>query len=46
MFSPNGQWIGFLAGGKLKKIAVSGGSTVTLCDAPLGRGGGWGVDER
>ena len=40
-FSPDGQWIAFFAGGKLQKVAVSGGATVTLCDAPNGRGGTW-----
>jgi len=43
-FSPDGQWIAFFAGGKLKKIAVTGGAAVTLCDAPNGRGGTWGED--
>ncbi|MDO8679764.1 MAG: protein kinase [Acidobacteriota bacterium] len=43
-FSPDGQWIAFFAGGKLKKIAVTGGATVTLCDAPDDRGGAWGED--
>jgi hypothetical protein len=43
-FSPAGDWIGFFADGKLKKIAVEGGATVTLCDAPLGFGGSWGDD--
>ena len=33
-FSPDGQWIAFFAGGKLKKVPVQGGSPVTLCDAP------------
>jgi Tol biopolymer transport system component/DNA-binding winged helix-turn-helix (wHTH) protein len=32
-FSPDGQWIGFFAQGKLKKIAAEGGQPVTLCDA-------------
>ncbi|MSV27693.1 MAG: serine/threonine protein kinase [Bryobacterales bacterium] len=46
-FSPDGQWIGFFAGGKLKKIAVSGaGAPVTLCDAPIARGAWWGEDGR
>ena len=40
-FSPDGQWIAYFAGGKLKKTAVSGGASVTLCDAPNGRGGAW-----
>jgi Tol biopolymer transport system component len=43
-FSPDGQWIGFLADGKLKKISVQGGAAVTLCDAPSDRGGNWGDD--
>src|SRR5712691_11500772 len=44
LFSPDGQWIAFFAGGKLKKIAVTGGAAVTLCDAPSPRGGAWGED--
>jgi WD40 repeat protein len=41
-FSPDGDWIAFFAGGKLKKVPVSGGPVVVLCDAPSGRGGSWG----
>jgi len=44
-FSPDGQSIGFFAGGKLKKIAVSGGAAVTLCDAVNARGGSWADDD-
>jgi serine/threonine protein kinase len=43
-FSPDGQWIGFFADGKLKRIAVTGGPSATICDAPSGRGGAWGDD--
>ena len=43
-FSPDGQWIAFFADGKLKKIAVKGGPAITLCDAPVSRGGDWGDD--
>jgi protein kinase-like protein/WD40 repeat protein len=43
-FSPDGQWIAFFAAGKLKKILVTGGAVVTLCDAPNGRGGWWADD--
>jgi hypothetical protein len=43
-FSPDGQWIGFFAGGKLKKIAVTGGAVVPLCDVRNQRGGAWGED--
>jgi len=43
-FSPDGQWLGFFADGKMKKIAVQGGAAVTLCDALSGRGGSWSED--
>src|SRR5262249_15461108 len=41
-FSPNGNWVGFGTEGKLKKISISGGKAITLCDAPNFRGAGWG----
>jgi serine/threonine protein kinase/Tol biopolymer transport system component len=40
-FSPDGQWIGFFADRRLKKISVQGGAAVTLCDAPNDHGGSW-----
>jgi Tol biopolymer transport system component len=40
-WSPDSRSIGFFAEGKLKKIDAAGGTPVTLCDAPLGRGGAW-----
>jgi serine/threonine protein kinase len=43
-FSPDGQWVAFFAGNKLKKISVEGGAAVALCDAPAGRGASWGED--
>ena len=43
-FSPDGQSLGFFANGRLKKISVNGGVTVTLADARNGRGGAWGED--
>ena len=44
-FSPDGQWIGFFAGQKLKKIPLQGGAVVSLCDtAGLERGASWGED--
>jgi eukaryotic-like serine/threonine-protein kinase len=43
-FSPDGQWLGFFADGKLKKTPVQGGSAVTVCDAPIGRGASWSED--
>ena len=41
-FSPDGQWIGFFAGGKLKKVTVRGGEPVSLCNAPNPHGAAWG----
>ncbi|SPE37377.1 Serine/threonine protein kinase [Candidatus Sulfopaludibacter sp. SbA6] len=43
-FSPDGQWIGFGADQKLKKISVRGGAPVTLCEATSLRGAAWGED--
>jgi len=45
-FSPDGEWIGFFTLGKLKKISVRGGTAITLCDAPVGRGGDWTEDGK
>jgi serine/threonine-protein kinase len=44
-FSPDGQWIGFFAGGKLKKVSVAGSVVQVVCDAPNGRGGSWAADD-
>jgi eukaryotic-like serine/threonine-protein kinase len=41
-FSPDGHWLGFFAGGKLKKVSVSGGAALTLGDAVQPRGASWG----
>lgn len=41
-FSPDAQWLGFFAGGKLKKIPVNGGSALTLSNAsPIPNGAAW-----
>jgi len=40
-WSPDGQWVGFFADGKLKKVPATGGSAQLICDAPAGRGGTW-----
>jgi serine/threonine-protein kinase len=46
VFSPDGRWIAFVQEGKLRKISVSGGPPVTLCDVPDVRGMSWGVGGR
>ena len=43
-WSPDNQFIGYFAGGKLKKVRASGGPSETLCDAPE-RGGSWNRDN-
>jgi serine/threonine-protein kinase len=41
-FSPDGQWLGFFADGKLKKVPVAGGAPETLASgATLFRGASW-----
>jgi len=44
-FSPDGQWIAFWENGELKKVSITGGGPVKLCDstAPL-YGASWGAD--
>jgi Tol biopolymer transport system component len=43
-WSPDSKFIGFFAGGKLKKVEASGGVVQSLCDSPFGRGGSWSRD--
>jgi Tol biopolymer transport system component len=43
-WSPDSQFLGFSAGGKLKRIEASGGPAIALCDAPDSRGGTWSRD--
>src|SRR5215813_11490164 len=43
-WSPDSRSLAFFAQGKLKKIDAAGGPTLTLCDAPQGRGGTWNRD--
>ncbi len=43
-FSPDGQWVGFFAQGKLKKTRLDGGQPHSLYDAPAARGGTWSED--
>jgi Tol biopolymer transport system component/tRNA A-37 threonylcarbamoyl transferase component Bud32 len=44
-FSPDGEWIAFFSGGELRKIAVAGGSALTLAAAgQVTRGGAWTPD--
>jgi len=44
-FSPDGQWIGFFAQGRLKTVALTGGAPRGVCEAGLGGGASWGPDD-
>ena len=41
-WSPDSRHLAFFAGGKLKKVAVTGGPPVLICDAGTGADGSWG----
>lgn len=43
-FSPDGEWIGFFAGTKLRKVSVRGGVSIPLADSIESRSGTW-VDK-
>ena len=40
-WSPDSAAVGFFSTGKLRKVKLSGGPAVALCDAQQGRGGSW-----
>ncbi len=42
-FSPDGKWLGFVSGGKLRKVSVEGGSPIILADTGFG-GAAWNTD--
>ena len=46
-FSWNGEWIGFFADGRLKRIPAGGGASVDIAPAPgFSAGASWGPDDR
>ena len=40
-WSPDSRFVGFFAGGKLKKLEVATGVILAVCDVAEGRGGSW-----
>jgi Tol biopolymer transport system component len=44
-FSYDGQWVGFFAEGKLKKVSLAGGPPIALCAARGNNGASWGPDD-
>ena len=46
-FSWNGEWIGFFADGRVKRIPAGGGASVDVAPAPgFSAGASWGPDDR
>src|SRR5215470_16921987 len=46
-FSPDGRWVGFFNDGKIKKIAITGGSAVVACDSIYNPyGATWALDDK
>jgi serine/threonine-protein kinase len=43
--SPDGEWVGFRVGQKLKKVPSGGGLPVDICDVVDARGASWGPDD-
>ena len=41
-WSPDAKYVGFFAGGKLKKMSIEGGAPEVIAKAESGRGGSWG----
>jgi serine/threonine protein kinase len=44
-WSPDGRYVGFFAGGKVMRIAATGGPVSTIADAPNSRGGSWSAND-
>jgi Tol biopolymer transport system component len=46
LFSPDGQWIAYadLADQKIKKIPISGGTSIAICEGSFQSGGAWSDD--
>jgi DNA-binding winged helix-turn-helix (wHTH) protein len=44
-WSPDNRFIGFFAGLKLKTVDIAGGAVRSLCEARVGVGGAWNVDD-
>ncbi len=43
-FSPDGEWLGYVTRGEMKKVSVTGGAPITLAEVQFSRGATWGSD--
>jgi serine/threonine-protein kinase len=46
VISPDGKFVAFVAGQKLKTVPITGGTPTVLCDSPADRGIAWSADGR
>ena len=44
-FSPDSAWVGFFAGGSLKKVSLAGGTAISICESGGVGGATWGKDD-
>ncbi len=44
-FSPDGQWVGYAVRNEIKKVPITGGTPITLCEVDASRGASWGPDD-
>ncbi len=44
-FSPDGRWLGFYAGGALKRVSLAGGVPLTIAETPPVWSASWGADR-
>jgi serine/threonine-protein kinase len=46
-FSPDGEWVGFFAGGEMRRVHLASGASSSITSASLqSRGASWGADDR
>jgi serine/threonine-protein kinase len=45
-FSPDGQWVGYLAEGEIRKVPLGGGPPVVIASEAVVFGASWGDDDR
>jgi len=43
-WSPDSRSVAFFASGKLRRIDITGGTPIDICNVPVGRGGTWNAD--
>jgi Tol biopolymer transport system component/tRNA A-37 threonylcarbamoyl transferase component Bud32 len=44
-FSPDGAWIGYATSDELRKVPVSGGTSLSICKVSRSRGAAWAPDD-